>query len=87
MLTVQELNKLTVKELDTELKKATQDLFKIRFEIKTGSSKSNHTIRNLRKYRAKIKTAKCSLEASEKANFTAQKEVVTKEEEPKADEV
>lgn len=74
MLTVQELNKLTGKELDAELKKATQDLFKIRFEVKTGSSKSNHTVRILRKYRAQIKTAKNSLEATEKADFTAPKE-------------
>lgn len=80
MLTVQELDKLTVKELDVELKKATQDLFKIRFEVKTGSSKSNHTIRNLRKYRAKIKTAQNNLKASEKVDFATQKEVVTKEE-------
>lgn len=75
MLTVQELNKLTIKELDAELKKATQDLFKIRFEVKTGSSKANHEIRKLRKYRAQIKTIKNGLEVDEKAKFEAQKEV------------
>jgi ribosomal protein L29 len=62
MLTVQELNKLTVKELAEELKKATQNLFKIKFEVNTGSSKANHQIRNLRKYRAQIKTVKNGLE-------------------------
>jgi len=80
MLTVQELNKLTVKELDTELKKATSDLFKVKFEVNTGSSKSSHEIRNLRKYRAQIKTIKNGLQSNEKAEFEAQKEV---SEEPK----
>lgn len=75
MLTVQELNKLTVKELVAELEKATQDLFKIKFEVKTGTSKANHEIRKLRKYRAQINTIKNSLESSEKANFESQKEV------------
>lgn len=83
MLTVQELNKLTVKELDAELKKATQDLFKIKFEVNTGSAKANHEIKKLRKFRAQIKTIKNSLVANEKADFETQKKVVK---EPEAEE-
>jgi ribosomal protein L29 len=56
MLTLEELKKLTLKELEEEFAKATKELFKSKFEINTGTSKASHKIRNLRKYRARIKT-------------------------------
>lgn len=81
MLSLEELKKLSLIELDQEFAKATKDLFKIRFEVNTGSSKANHTIRNLKKYRANIKTVKREMEMSEKKKFADQKTV----EEPKAE--
>lgn len=58
MLTLQELKKLSEQELNEEFAQASKDLFKTKFEVNTGSSKSNHEIGNLRKYRAQIKTVK-----------------------------
>jgi ribosomal protein L29 len=58
MLTLQELKKLSEKELNEEFAQASKDLFKTKFEVSTGSSKANHEIGNLRKYRAQIKTVK-----------------------------
>lgn len=81
MLTLDELTKLSVKELDQELNKAVKDLFKIRFEVNTGSSKANHEIRKLRKYRATIKTIKKQYEIEEKKDnekFKSQKELKEK---------
>lgn len=75
MLTLQELKKISVKELNEEFAKASKDLFKTRFEVSTGASKANHEISNLRRYRAQIKTVKKELEMQEKAEFKAQKEV------------
>jgi len=81
MLSLEELKKLSLEELDLEFAKATKDLFKIRFEVNTGSSKANHQIRNLKKYRANIKTIRKEMESSEQKKFTDQKVV----EEPKAE--
>ncbi|MFC1655563.1 50S ribosomal protein L29 [Patescibacteria group bacterium] len=81
MLSLEELKKLSLKELDQEFAKATKDLFKIRFEVNTGSSKASHQIRNLKKYRANIKTVRKDIEASEQKKFTDQKVV----EEPKTE--
>ena len=39
MLKLEELKNLSLKELDEELAKATKDLFKVRFEVNTGSEK------------------------------------------------
>jgi len=75
MLTLQELKKLSVKELNEEFEKASKDLFKTRFEVNTGSSKANHEISKLRRFRAQIKTVKKELEMQEKAEFKTQKEV------------
>ncbi len=81
MLSQEELKKLSLKELDLEFAKATKDLFKIRFEVNTGSSKASHQIRNLKKYRAIIKTIRKEMEISEQKKFTDQKTV----EEPKVE--
>lgn len=83
MLSLKELKKLSLKELDQEFANATKDLFKIRFEVNTGSSKAGNKIRDLRKYRAKIKTVKKDVEKSEQKNFTDQKAV--EKEEPKTE--
>lgn len=75
MLTLQELKKISSKELNEEFEKASKDLFKIKFEVHTGSSKASNQIRNLRKYRAKIKTVSKQLGNKEQKEFKAQKEV------------
>lgn len=75
MLSLKELKNLSAKELDEELKKATKDLFKQRFEVNTGTSKAHHMIRNLRKYRAKILTVKMQMEEEEKNKLKNQKKL------------
>jgi large subunit ribosomal protein L29 len=56
MLTTQELKKLDPKKLQEELLKAKRELFKIKFEVRNGQSKSHHLIEKSRKYIARIKT-------------------------------
>ena len=75
MLSLEELTKLSAKELDQELKQSTKDLFKIKFESNTGSSKATHTVRNLKKYRAQVKTIKRQIEIEENKKFKTQKKV------------
>jgi ribosomal protein L29 len=83
MFKLEELTKMTAKELNQEFIKATKDLFKIRFEVNTGSSKAHHQIRKLRKYRATIKTIERQLQSEEKTKFESQKAI----EDPKAEKV
>lgn len=75
MLKIDELKKMTVKELNEEFDKATKDLFKVRFEVNTGASKANHQIGNLKKYRAQILTVRNQIVSEEAKKFDTQKEV------------
>lgn len=75
MLTLEELTNLTAQELDKEFTQATKDLFKIRFEVNTGSSKASNQIGKLRKYRAQILTIKKNIEIEESKKFQSQKKV------------
>jgi len=56
MLTYEELLKADPKKLSEELEIAQRDLFKVRLEVRTGQSKSNHLVGNAKKYIAQIKT-------------------------------
>ena len=56
MLTTKELRKLEPKKLFEELEKAKKELFKIKFEVESGQSKSHHLIGKHRKNIARIKT-------------------------------
>jgi len=78
MLKLDELKKMTIKELNDEFDKATKDLFRIRFEVNTGTSKANHQIGNLRRYRAQILTVKNQLASEETKKFDDQKSVEKK---------
>jgi len=56
MLKTDELKKLEIGKLLEELEKAKKSLFKIRFDVESGQSKSHHLIGKNRKYIARIKT-------------------------------
>jgi len=56
MLTYEELTKMDAKKLQEEMETAQKDLFKVKLEVRTGQSKSNHMIANIKKYIAQIKT-------------------------------
>ena len=56
MFTLEELRKVDVKKLSEELRKAEKDLFKVRFEVKSGQSKSNYKVNKGRRYIAQIQT-------------------------------
>lgn len=75
MLSLKELKNLSSQDLNDEILKTTKDLFKKRFDVNTGTSKANHEIRNLRKYRAQILTIKKQLEKDEKDKFKNQKQL------------
>lgn len=79
MNTLAELKKMTIKELEQEFDKATQDMFKIKFEVSTGASKAHHRIGQLKKYRAQILTVKNQLATEEEKKFNSQKEVSNSE--------
>ena len=80
MLKLEELTKMTAKELTEEFDKATRDWFKIKFEVSTGASKANNKIGELKRYRAQILTVKNQLVAEEAKKFKDQKTVEAKEE-------
>lgn len=56
MKTIEELKKLDSKKLADELAEAQMALFKTRFEVKNGQSKSSHSISNYQKQVARIET-------------------------------
>jgi len=70
---VSELKKMSAAELQQELETVKKDLFKMKFEVKTGASKASHEIRNLKKYLAQIKTVQTELVIADKTNFANQK--------------
>lgn len=74
---VSELTKMSTAELQQELETVKKDLFKMKFEVRTGASKASHEIRNLRKYLAQIKTVQTQLKIADKANFANQKVIET----------
>lgn len=75
MLTVQELKKLSAKELNEEFAKASKNSFRIKFEVNTGVSKANNEISKLRKYKAQIRTVQRENEIKEKNDFKTQNEI------------
>ncbi len=56
MLTLQEIRQLSVKALRDEIVTAQNDLLKVQFDVRTGSSKESHKVRQLKKYIAQLKT-------------------------------
>jgi ribosomal protein L29 len=56
MFKLEELRKLEANKLKEELKKAEKDLFKHKFENKSGISKASHLISEGKTYVAQIKT-------------------------------
>lgn len=56
MKTIEELRKLDVKKLVEELELELQELFKAKFEVGNGQSKSSHLIVKHKKQVARIKT-------------------------------
>lgn len=56
MLIIQELKKLSEKELKKEWERATSQLLKAELNLRTNQDKKSHMARDLRKYRAQIKT-------------------------------
>ncbi|MCD6109172.1 50S ribosomal protein L29 [bacterium] len=72
MLKLDELKKMRIQDLDEEFDKTTKELFKLKFEVNTGSEKGSHQIGNLKKYRAQILTVKNQLVAEKESKFDAQ---------------
>ena len=56
MKKLEELKKLDMAKLLEELNLSRKELFKTKFEIKSGQSKNNHVISNYKKQIARIKT-------------------------------
>jgi large subunit ribosomal protein L29 len=56
MLTLQEIRQLSDKNLREEITSAQNDLLKIQFEVRNGSSKESHKVRQLKKQIARLKT-------------------------------
>lgn len=56
MKTVEELKKLDLEKLKSELEQAEKDYFKVRFEVANIKAKNNHEVKRKRHYIARIKT-------------------------------
>ncbi|MFA4891067.1 MAG: 50S ribosomal protein L29 [Candidatus Gracilibacteria bacterium] len=56
MFTLEELRKLDIKKLKEEIQKVEKDLFKIRFDVKSGQSKAGHLVKKNKIYLARTNT-------------------------------
>lgn len=56
MLTKQEIRQLGKKEMMEELQKSRRDLMRSQFDVRNGTSKEVHTMKNLRRYIAQLQT-------------------------------
>ena len=61
MLTKQEIRQLGDKALNEEIASARNDLLKIKFAVRNGTSKESNLVKNLKKYVAQLKTLKREL--------------------------
>jgi ribosomal protein L29 len=71
MFTLEELQRLDPKKLVEEIEKAEKDLFKVKFEVSSGQSKSNHLITQNKAYIAQLKTT-LALKKSDQPKTKAQ---------------
>lgn len=56
MLTKEEIRQMGPKELAREVIKTQHELLKEKFAVKSGHSKANHVLKNLRNYIARLQT-------------------------------
>jgi len=56
MLSLQEIRQLGTKDMMEELQKARRDLLKIQFDVRNGTSKEVHMVKNLKRYIARLQT-------------------------------
>ena len=56
MLTKQEIRQLGTKEMTDELQKARRELLRSQFDMRTGTSKEVHGVKNLKRYVARLQT-------------------------------
>jgi ribosomal protein L29 len=56
MLTIQDLKKMPVKELNVELQSSRKELFKVRLDITSGQEKCVNLIKDWKKYISQILT-------------------------------
>ncbi|MBU1446496.1 50S ribosomal protein L29 [Patescibacteria group bacterium] len=68
---------MSAAELQQEFAITKNDLFKVRFEVKTGASKASNKLRELKKYIAQIRTVQTQLEIADKNSFASQKIIET----------
>jgi len=80
MLKLEELKKMRIQDLNEEFDNITKELFKVKFEVSTGSAKGSHHIKNLKKYRARILTIRNQLAEEDKKKFKEQTTVETSKE-------
>jgi len=66
MLSIEDLRKMTVDELDKELNSSKRELYKVRLDIVSGQEKRNHLVRLNKKYIAEILTVKTQKELKSK---------------------
>lgn len=65
MVTLDELKKMSQKELDQEFQKSKLDLLKLRLGVSTRQQKETSKLKDLRKYIARIRTLKRMLEVEQ----------------------
>ncbi len=68
MKTLEELKKMDMQKLKEELALMQKDLFKVKFNVKTGQAKNAHSIRNHKKQIARIITVIKAVETEKKTD-------------------
>ena len=83
MLTKQEIRQLGAKEMKEELQKSLRELLKSQFDVRMGTSKEVHVMKNLKRYIARLKTIEKETAMPEGKKITSTKpEAVIKIEPP-----
>jgi len=82
MLTKQEIRQLGNREMTDELQRTRRELLKLQFDVRSGTSKEAHMVKNLRRYIARLETLAKEMKMEAKTNM-GKAEAAPVSEEPK----
>lgn len=83
MLTKQEIRQLGAKEMMEELQRTRRELLRTQFDVRNGTSKEGHMVKNLRRYAARLQTIAKEMKVEMKSTMGKGEAAAIKSEEKK----
>lgn len=83
MLTKQEIRQLGAKEMMDELQRTRRELLRTQFDVRNGTSKESHIVKNLRRYVARLQTVAKEMKMEMKSTMGKGEAAPVKSEEKK----